>query len=77
MIPDENQHQQQNILIMWFDARQAFDSVPHDWIIPALYLAKVPQKINEAIQNPMKFWLTAVHLMSERYYWNWTNRTAR
>lgn len=49
MIPDENQHQQQNTLIMWFDARQAFDSVPHHWIIPALYLAKVSQKINEAI----------------------------
>ena len=34
-----------NLLTIWLDYRKAFDSVPHDWIIKALQLAKVPKNL--------------------------------
>ena len=33
-----------NLLTVWLDYRKAFDSVPHDWTIKALQLAKVQKK---------------------------------
>ena len=47
---------------MWFDYKEAFDSVPHDWILKALQLARVPEKIIQAIKNSMKLWATKLHL---------------
>ena len=47
---------------MWFDYKKAFDSVPHDWILKSLELARVPPKIVEAVRNLMKVWATKLHL---------------
>ena len=49
---------------MWFDYRKAFDSVPHRWIIKALELAKVPNKILIAIRNIMDLWATKDNLFA-------------
>ena len=54
-----------NLLMMWFDYKKAFDSVPHDWIIKALQLAKVPSKIINAISKLMKVWATKIILRAE------------
>ena len=51
---------------MWFDYRKAFDSVPHRWIIKALELAKVPNKILIAIRNMMDLWATKDNLFANK-----------
>ena len=48
--------------MMWFDYKKAFDSIPHNWIIKALQLAKVPSKIINAISQLMKVWATKTTL---------------
>ena len=50
----------------WFDCRNVFHAVPHNWITCVPHLAKVPQKIIDTIQNLMKIWSATVHLMSEK-----------
>ena len=49
---------------MWFDYHKAFNSVPHPWIIKALELAKVPNKILIAIRNIRDLWATKVNLFT-------------
>ena len=38
MILDEAKQHRCNLLIMWFDYKKVFHSVPHDWILKALEL---------------------------------------
>ena len=40
-----------NLITVWLDYKKAFDSVPHSWLIQALKLAKVPQKVVNAIET--------------------------
>ena len=47
---------------MWFDYKKAFDSVPHNWILKALELAKVPPNLISAINRLTKVWSTKVSL---------------
>ena len=49
---------------MWLDYQEAFDSVPHKWLITALELAKVPKKIITAIKILMQKWSTNVNIQS-------------
>ena len=44
---------------------QAFDSVPHSWIIKALHLAKVRENVLDAILRLMELWATKVNLFAE------------
>ena len=53
--------------MMWFDRKKAFDSVPHDWIIQALQLSKIPVKIINVIKNLMHLWSTKVHLLKNQH----------
>ena len=43
-----------SLLATWLDYQEAFDSVPHKWLIKALELAKVPEKIITVIKALMK-----------------------
>ena len=43
-----------NLPTFWLDYRKAFDSVPHDWIIKALQLAKVAKNLIESINRLIK-----------------------
>ena len=65
MVHDEVKKYRRNIVMMWFDYQKAFDSVPHDWIIKSLELAKVPQKVVDAVKELMKTWATQVTLHTE------------
>ena len=65
MILEQVRNNRRNLLMMWFDYKKAFDSVPHDWIIKALQLAKRPPKIMNAISKLMKVWATKITLKGE------------
>ena len=54
MILEQVRNNHRNLLMMWFDYKKVFDSVPHDWIIKALQLAKALAKIINAISKLMK-----------------------
>ena len=64
MVLDHVKKQQRNLFMMWFDYRKAFNSVRHPWIIKALELAKVPNKILIAIRNIMDLLATKVSLFT-------------
>jgi len=52
--------------MMWFDYKKAFDTIPHDWLIESLYLAKVPKKIIKTIENLTNVWATKISLKTVR-----------
>ena len=64
MVLDQVKKQRKNLFMMWFDYHKAFNSVPHPWIIKALELAKVPNKILIAIRNIRDLWATKVNLFT-------------
>ena len=53
-----------SLITMWLDYQKAFDSVPHEWLIKALELAKIPERIITAIKTLMKNWSTNVNIQS-------------
>ena len=53
-----------NLFCIWMDYKKAFDSVPHDWLLKALELAKVPPDIIEAIERLSKGWETKATLQA-------------
>ena len=44
-IMEEVTSKKKNIVCVWLDYKKAFDTVPHDWLIKALQLTKVPREI--------------------------------
>ena len=53
-----------NLFCIWMDYKKAFDSVPHDWLLKALELAKVPPDTIEAIKRLSKGWETKATLQA-------------
>ena len=51
--------------MMWFDYGKVFHSVPHNWIIKALQIAKVPEKVLNAILCLMELRGTKVNVFAE------------
>ena len=49
---------------IWLDYKKAFDSVPHNWLIESLQLAKVPIAIVTAIDRIAKTWSTNADLQT-------------
>ena len=47
---EEVKSKRRNLVCMWLDYKNAFDSVPHDWLIKALHLPEVPLEIITAIE---------------------------
>ena len=65
MILEQVRDNRRNLLMMWFGYKKAFDSVPHNWMIKALQLSKLPSKIINAISQLMKVWATKIILRGE------------
>ena len=35
-------NKKRNLITIWLEYKKAFDSVPHEWLIKSLHLAKLP-----------------------------------
>ena len=55
-----------NLMMMWFDYKKAFDSVPYGWIIRALQLAKVSNQLIMAVKTLMTIWAIKLRLQTEK-----------
>ena len=47
-------NKKRNLYTVWLDYCKAFDSVPHEWLLYALKLAKVPEELILAIRELTK-----------------------
>ena len=65
MILDEVRSNRRNLFTMWFDYKKAFDSIPHQWLIEALKLAKIPMMLRNTISELMQKWATKVYLRTK------------
>ena len=65
MIYEEVKENQRNLTTVWLDYKKAFDIVPHSWIVESLKLARVPDKIINAIAVPMTKWKTKIYIYGE------------
>ena len=54
-----------NLFTIWLDYKKEFDSVPHEWLIYALQLAKLPKQLVEAIKHLTTQWCATLDLMGE------------
>jgi len=61
-ILNEVKHKKRNLITIWLDYQKAFDSIPHDWMIQSLRLAKIPEGLIAAIEILTKQWATIVQL---------------
>ena len=61
-ILNEVKQRKRNLITIWLDYQKAFDSIPHDWMIQSLRLAKIPEKLVTAIETLTKQWTTIVQL---------------
>ena len=64
-IMTEVRRRRRNLFTIWLDYKKAFDSVPHEWLIYALMLAKVPPQLVSSIEHLLTQCCTVVHLGGE------------
>ena len=65
VVLSEVKKKRQNIFTVWLDYKNAFDSVPHKWLLYALQLAKVPAQLIETIKHLTNQWGTVLHLIGK------------
>ena len=65
IVSDEVIKNRRYLITVWLDYKKAFDSIPHNWIIEILNLAKIPDKIIDVIKMLMSKWRTKIHLYGE------------
>ena len=58
MILEEVVKHRPNIFTMWFDYKKTFDMIPHKWLLEAMKLAKVPEKLISAVNCMLSKWST-------------------
>ena len=51
-----------NLVTVWLDYRKAFYSVPHSWLLHALKLGKLQNRLLTAIKNLTESWYTKLNL---------------
>ena len=61
-VTDETIKNRRNLYMIWLDYKKAYDSVPHGWITEAMKLAKIPEKIIEAINQLISKWQTELSI---------------
>ena len=65
-ILNEVKQRKRNLITIWLDYQKAFDSIPHDWMIQSLRLAKIPEKLVTAIETLTKQQATIVQLHGDQ-----------
>ena len=55
----------QNLFTSSLDYKKAYDLVPHEWLIYALQLAKLPKQLIKAIKHLTTKWCATLHLMGK------------
>ena len=65
-ILNEVKQRKRNLITIWLDYQKAFGSIPHDWMIQSLRLAKIPEKLATAIETLTKQWATIVQLQGDQ-----------
>ena len=68
VILNEVKQKKSNLITIWLDYQKAFDSIPHDWMIHSLRLAKIPEKLIAVIETLTKQWATIVELHGDQSY---------
>ena len=63
MIQEEVVGKQRDLVCAWLDYKKAFDTVPHDWLIESLRLAKVHPQLIRAIEALTKNWATKLSIV--------------
>ena len=66
MILEEVVKHRRNIFTMWFDYKKAFDMIPHKWLLEAMKLAKVPEKLISAVNCMLSKWSTKLFLRTDK-----------
>ena len=61
----EVRNKKRNLVTIWLDYKKAFDSVPHEWLMKSLHLAKLPEDLIRATENLTSQWCTVLHLKWE------------
>ena len=64
-ITQEEKMYRRNLFTIWLDYKKAFDSVPHDWMIEALKLAKMPKVLITEIDTLTRNWSTRLTLQTD------------
>ena len=54
----EVRNKKKNLITIWLDDKKAFDSIPHEWLIKSLHLAKLPEDLIRAIEHLTSQWST-------------------
>ena len=64
-IMSEVRNKRRNLIAIWLDYKKPFDSVPQEWLIKSLHLAKLPEDLIRAIEHLTSQWCTVLHLKGE------------
>ena len=64
MILDEVIKHKRSVVMAWLDYQKAFNSVPHEWLLTALKLAKVSPLVISTIETLIQKWSRNLHLTS-------------
>ena len=67
-IMEEVKSKRRNLVCIWLDYKKAFDSLPHDWLIKALHLAKSPLRDYHRHRSPNKNMDNSGRLTSKEYH---------
>ena len=55
-----------NLFTIWLDYKKVHKSIPHEWLIYVLQLAKLPKQSIKAIKHLTTQWCTTLHLLGEK-----------
>ena len=61
----EVRNKKRNLIEIWLDYKKAFDSVPHEWLIKSLHLAKLPEELIRVTEYLASKWCAVPHLKGE------------
>ena len=64
-IMSEEKNEKRNLVTIWLVYKKAFVSVPHEWLIKSLHVAKLPEDLIRAIEHLTSQWSTVQQLKGE------------